>query len=371
MTENTTVQNVIYLAGCSLNGTSPELSIIDSMDLQAVYALSRRHMITSAVAMALEAAGYEDSLFSKAAAAAQRKAVIFDSALESVKKELEAGHIWYMPLKGAVIKEMYPRYGMREFADYDILIDPSRAEDVKDIMEKLGFTTKSFGSGSHDVYHKLPVLNFEIHTSLFGPSHDAKLYEYYRDVRDRLKGEGYEKHFTAEDFYLYFLAHEFKHYSSGGTGLRSLMDTYVYLRSVQPDWDYVAREAQKLGIGEFEEENRRLSRALFGGYAVDRADEEMLSYILSSGTYGTITHRVQNKLKKNEWSKLQYMLDRFFVPVRKSDRNYDSFAGMYPFFYRYKIFLPLLPFYRTFRAIKGGRFLPEAKAIHRARPKDQ
>lgn len=35
--------------------------------------------------------------------------------------------------------------------------------------------------------------------------------------------------------------------------------------------------------------------------------------------------------------------------------------------YKYKILLPLLPFYRTFRSMKAGRFQEEAKAIKNAK----
>ncbi|MBO4359821.1 MAG: nucleotidyltransferase family protein [Eubacteriaceae bacterium] len=364
--ENRTAEELIYLARCGITGTIPDSSRISQMDLEAVYSLARRHMIASAAAMALEGAGVSDSRFSSAAAAAQRKAIIFERVLQDVRGELENSGIWYMLLKGAVLKDMYPRFGMREFADYDILIDASRAADAKEIMERLGFTTESFGGGVHDVYHRAPLLNFEIHSALFGPGHDSRLYEYYQNVEERLTGDGYEKHFTPEDFYLYFLAHEYKHYSSGGTGLRSLMDTFVFLSSCEPDMDYVSAEADKLGILEFEHQNRMLSMHLFGEGELTESDARMLDYILSSGTYGTITHRVQNKLIKNGWSKLRYMLDRFLVPVRKSNRNYDSFSNRYPFFYRYKVFLPVLPFYRTFLSIRGGRFLPEARAIRRA-----
>lgn len=46
----------------------------------------------------------------------------------------------------------------------------------------------------------------------------------------RLLGDGYEKHFSREDFYIYLVAHEYKHYFLGGTSLRSLADTYIYLK---------------------------------------------------------------------------------------------------------------------------------------------
>ncbi len=100
---------------------------------------------------------------------------------------------------------------MREFADHDVLFDAGRAADVRAIMEGLGFTAARFGTGNDDIYHKEPILNFETRTALFGPLHDKKYYEYYSDVKGRLLGDGREKRFAREDFYLYLVAHERKH----------------------------------------------------------------------------------------------------------------------------------------------------------------
>ena len=72
-------------------------------------------------------------------------------------------------------------------------------------------------------------------------------------------------------------------------------------------------------------------------------------------------------MRKNGWSKLQYILDRFSVPFCKKNKDYAAFARVYPFFYRHRILLPLLPFYRIFRAMKDGRFIEEAYAIKDAK----
>ena len=80
-----------------------------------------------------------------------------------------------------------------------------------------------------------------MHRALFGPGREEKLYEYYKDDEKRLLGDGYEKHLSPEDFYLYVAAREYKHYSVGGTGLRSLVDTYVYLQKEFLNMTYVAR----------------------------------------------------------------------------------------------------------------------------------
>ena len=367
MTTNKTAQDVIYLASCAVNETMPDPERVAAMDLDAVYRLARGQSLAATLAPALEAAGMQDKRFAKALQRSVMKSVTMDAEMGVVFRALDAAGIWHMPLKGTVLQHLYPVYGMRQLSDHDILFDAKRADDVRAIMEGLGFSTEDFGVSNHDVYHKEPVCNFEMHRELFGPSHDEKLYEYYRDVEKRLLGDGYEKHLSPEDFYLHVIAHDYKHYSWGGTGLRPLMDTWVYLQKVTLDMDYVTAEAEKMGMAEFEAANRSLALHVFSGAELTEAERERLDHALTSGVYGSTVHHVENMVAKRGYGKLGYALDRFFVPVSKKNKSYTDYASQYPFFYKYKIFLPLLPFYRTFRAMKAGRFRSEAKALKNAK----
>lgn len=348
----TVEESVIYLASCAVNERPPSEELVSAMDLEEVYRFAGRHKISCCIATALAAGRAMDTRAAKMIAEAIRRDALFSRSLEEVREKLEAAGIWYVPLKGILLKEYYPKTYMREMADHDILIDAGRAGDVKDIMEELGFTTVRFGVHHHDVYHRPPVLNYEMHTSLFGPSHDPKLYNYYLGVRDLSR---------KEDFYLYLVAHEYKHYMRAGTGLRSLMDIYLFLKREDLDWDYVEENAKILGMGEFEKKNRRLSMSLFGGKTV--TDEAMLSYILSSAAYGTLDHRVDNAIRKQGGGRLRYLLRRLSVPFLASDPRYRVFAGYYPFFYKHRILLPFLPVYRVVRAAAKGRLAPEWKSI--------
>ena len=357
------VRDVIYLCACAVNGAVPAKERVDGMDLDAVYSLAARHMITAAVAFALESAGFRDERSGSAITSAVRKAVIFDEAWSLIRAKLGEAGIWYMPLKGAVLKDVYPEYGMREFADFDILFDESRTGDVRRIMEGLGYAAQQLDKGAHDVYRKAPFLVFEMHRALFEPLYE-KQHAYYRDVTDRLiGGPGLERRFTPEDFYLYQTAHECKHYEHDGTGLRSLLDTYVYLTRVSPDMEYVASEAEKMGIGPFEKRNRELALRLFGGDGLAGADDGMMAYFLASGAYGTYEHRMQNRFRETGRGKLRYMLDRFLVPVSQEDPRYADYARVYPFFYRHRILLPVLPFYRILKGLRNGRLAAESRAI--------
>ena len=366
MKADQSAQDVIYLVSCAVRELVPAPSRVAAMDLDAVYAFAARHMLSAAVAFALERAGVSDGRSRDAIATAQRRSVLFQAALGQVKRGLQQAGIWYLPLKGIVLKELYPGFGMREFADFDILFDADRADAVKELMEGLGFQVRDYGAANLDHYYKPPVLNFEMHRELFGASRET-FRAYYRDVQNRLVGEGLEKRFSPEDLYLYLLAHMYKHYSVRGTGLRSLLDLYVFLTHERLDPDYVAAEAEKLGLSGFEKHIRTLALHVFSGDALRDDEREMLGYFVDSGTYGTAVHRVENAMLAGHRGRFGYLLHRFLVPVRKTNGDYAFFAKAYPLFYQHKILLPVLPFYRGFRAMRNGKLQAEVKAIRQAK----
>ena len=363
---NTAVMDMVWLAGCAVRGETPDHSRAEKIDLSELYKVSERHMLSAAVSAALAAAGIRDSDFLQAEAKAKHKNALLDADRRELTACLDQRGIWYMPLKGAVIKDLYPAYGMRQMSDNDILIDPSREDEVREVMENLGFETVRFGVSNHDVYHKLPVSNFEIHTSLFDDYRNKKLYEYYKNIEDRLiKGAGSEKRFTAEDFYVYMTAHEFKHYSGSGTGIRSLLDIYVYLRRYKDELDfgYIDRELEKLEIREFEKQNRSLSFCLFDGKQLTGDQRAMLDYMGNSGTYGTQANSVRNQIERQ--GRLGFFIKKTFLPYRLMLNNY-------PVLKKVPVLLPLMWIVRLVTAIivKPKKVLFQLKAVL-SRFKDQ
>ncbi len=370
--KNQAMRDLIYLCSCAVNRMIPNTDRVKGMNMEALYKVARWHLLTAITAYALEAAGVRDHAFTLAKAKAIRKVGMMDSEMLILFERLEQAGIWYMPLKGTVLKDNYPEFGMRQMSDHDILFDAGHADEVRVIMEDMGYSTEAFGRGCHDSYHKEPVCNFEMHRMLFGTAHDERFQAYYEKVEDRLlrdDGREYGRHFSPEDFYVYFITHEYKHFSMSGTGLRSVLDTYVLLmdgKADKLDWGYIHGELEKLGIADFEEKNRSLAMHLFGDGELTAGDEEMLEYFLSSGTYGNITHRMENLMKRNGWGKMEYVLHRFFVPLSKKDKDYVAYANAYPVFYEHKILLPTLVIYRVVRAMGNGRLAKEVRSIQRA-----
>lgn len=344
--------DLIYILSCVLNHKTPDPARIRAMNLHNLLITAKKHMVSSLAAFGLERAGVQDGAFVQARLKAIRRYVLVERDMHSVTRALEDSKIWYMPLKGSVLKEYYPAVGTREMSDIDILVDASRAGDVRRIMHSLGFSGDMFNSAIDDDYHKDPCSEFEMHKTLFGSEHGESLMSYYADVKARLIQDSpgkYAYHFSHEDMYVYMTAHERKHYETYGTGLRALVDTYIFLTrySDSLDWGYIHGECETLGISDFERRNRELAQKVFCFGELSDSEREMLKYIILSGVHGVTEHMIQNELKK--YGKAKYFLYRIFIPM-------SAVKTRYPFFARHKILLPLLPVYRLVKRIYLSRW---------------
>lgn len=341
--------DMLYLTVCAVNGTKPDMERIKDTDPEKLFQMSGFHSLTAAVCMAMESAGAElPAKWLEAKAKAIRKNILLDAERAKICSFMERQGIWHMPLKGVVLKELYPRLGMRQMSDNDILYDPSFQQQVRRFMEENGYTAESVGKSNHDTYMKPPVYSFELHTALFGGK--SQFCEYYSDVRERLISDGgYGLHFTDEDFYIYMTAHEYKHYSSGGAGLRSLADFYVY-RKAHPtlDMDYIEAELEKIGIPDFGRETAALAEKLFSDPFAELSEKEResLEYRIFSGTYGTVKNAVEKKIGSDSGTK--YLLRRIFPDM-------EFYRSYYPFFYRHRLLLPAAWLHRLIRALISRR----------------
>lgn len=364
-----TSELLIYLMACSLQGTKPEGVLLANIDMAALLRLAKAHSVSAMVCMALE----QTDAFQHAAETtrlkwldaknkAVRKNMLLDAERKAILHEMETQGIWYMPLKGSILKDWYPKPGMREMADNDILFDPSGHEQVREIFQNRGYKTVSFRKGNHDVYEKAPIYNFEMHVSLFHGMY-KELAEQYENVKERLlpvDGTAYQFAFTPEDFYVFVLAHAHKHYSHSGTGVRTLADIYVMDRHLGDimDRDEVEQKLTQLGIAEYEQHSRVLAEKLFSAVRplaeieLTEDEKKMLLYYCDATTYGTFDNRVNNRLHELQenseditpWTKLKYCGVRLF-PGREFCKLH------YPFVYRHPW---TMPFFWVWRIVDKG-----------------
>ena len=388
-----TSELLIYLMACSLQEIKPEETLLANIDMEALLRLAKAHSVSAMVCMALEQTDAfrcaEESIRLKwldSKNKAIRKNMLLDAERHRLEKEFAEHGIWYMPLKGSILKDWYPKFGMREMADNDILFDATRRQQVRDIFVNRGYSIESYNKSNHDAYEKQPIYNFEMHVALFhedrstpqihrsfcpqcqterqcAPFCFSAHQKKYENVVDRLVQDEklpFRYHFTPEDFYVFVVAHAYKHYSHGGTGIRTLADFYVMNRKLGKtlDWEYVESELRSLGILDYERDSRKLSQKLFGNTKtvlrseLTEEENQMFAYYLGATTYGNLfnqtLHRMQEFQPDGEplttKTKGKYIISRMFP-------NMEWCKCYAPVVYKFPV---LLPFYWVWRLIYKG-----------------
>lgn len=114
---------LLYLMACSIQSIKPEDKVLVGADLEKLLQTAKAHSVSAMVCMALEQTdtfrNAEESTRLKwidAKNKAVRKNLLLDTERHQLEKEFAKNGIWYMPLKGSILKDWYPKFGIAEFS---------------------------------------------------------------------------------------------------------------------------------------------------------------------------------------------------------------------------------------------------------------
>lgn len=370
-----------YLAACALHGKAPEGKVSDP---EMLYKFCKFHTITSIVAMALEetwkTTPADEAVMKKWRQdrdKAIRKNILLNAERERILSFLESIGCWYMPLKGSLLQYDYPKFGMRQMSDNDLLVDPEKSAWIRDFMVENGYSCEQFLQGHHDEYNRKPVYNFEIHRSLFRAEEAPLLAEYYDNIRQRCEKDsenGFGYHMSRSDFYIYLMVHAYNHFQESGIGIRHLLDVYVFLSKYEKEMDsaYVHRELEKLGAVKFERWCARMAGVLFSQPCREpdlmEEDLDLLDAFFCSGAHGTEEQLLQKSYEKfaesTGDSRFRYFLHRMFP-------SQELLGVMYPVVKKHGWAIPFIWIYRLVRSVfsRPGRVFRELGNLLRRRKK--
>ena len=264
-----------------------------------------------------------------------------------------------LPLKGCVIKDLYPHPELRFMSDADLLIREEDGEKMRTLMESLGHSFHRVDAADTDVYISPLSLNYEIHKGLegegFSPESMAfagRLLEYSKPVKEG----SYLMELPREEHYVYILCHFIKHFIYGGVGVRQLCDLYVCYHK----WDMNSHRLEELltelELKDFHATLKALWEHWFLGAEGNDLTEELGTYILRSGVFGNEEQRSTDRLlaKSNEKS---YVLARLFPP-------YKTMKGYFPILNKVPVLLPFMWVWRAIRAVlfRRGKLKTELDA---------
>lgn len=211
---------------------------------------------------------------------------------EQIFKVFEEKGIDYLPVKGCLLKKLYPQPELRMMGDADILIRKEQYDEIKPVMEALGFEEGVWST--YDVHWTSRELLAELHYRIFSDNHED-LYGYFGDGWSKaVKVEGSRYTFSAEDMFLYIFGHMTKHFRFCGIGARQIVDLYVY-RKANPHMDEEKIEGVLGGIGllEFYRNIKKLLAVWFEGAPEEPVTELIGNYVFSGGSFGSEKNTLQ------------------------------------------------------------------------------
>ena len=270
--------------------------------------------------------------------------------VQDICRRLDEAGVDYMPLKGTILKELYPSPEMRIMGDADILIRMENYPVISPIMRSLpGFPLPE---SDHEYTWMMPgKVTVELHKRLI-PSYNEDYYAYYGDGwrLARPVSEGSHRYeMSREDTMIYLFTHFAKHYRDKGAGVKYVVDFFVYRRTY-PDLDnaYLEREMRKLRLWEFYCNVMRLVQVWFEGASSDEKMDFITDKIFNDGVFGKEENGIVStgvKLSKTTGSVKGKRTLQLIFP------SYQSMSARHPILKKWAILLPIFWIWRIFDAV--------------------
>ncbi len=151
----------------------------DSLDWDLLYRLACRHAVEVMVYYAvLQLENPSQTVVAKLKERTCRqvmKDVTRDYEMDRILQAFEQAGIDCMPLKGYLMRKLYPKTEMRYMSDFDILADPSQLKTSRAILKQLDYEVYRYDS-HHDIFY---LKGFPMYVELHKVLMTGKLEDYF------------------------------------------------------------------------------------------------------------------------------------------------------------------------------------------------
>lgn len=362
MNTETLLFALLRAAVCGETITDEVKNACTEENLIQVCALAQKHDLAHLIGHAVGNLGLPESdilmKLKRLAIQAVYRYVKQDCEFERICQMLEQAQIPFIPLKGAVIRKLYPEPWMRTSCDIDILIHESDLEKAIDLLTSVLQYSTDHKKNYHDVslFSKQGV-HLELHFSIQETMENidrllSRVWDYAYPVT--------QYRFALQNEFLMFhlLAHMSYHFIGGGCGIRPFLDIFLLRKQKKYDEFMLRGYLAQCGIEKFYDSVLDLINVWFQGGTSTALTGRMERYLLSGGTYGSQEQRIAVR-QQRQGGRLGYLLSRVFMPYRVLKIRYRVLE-------RYPILFPVMQVYRWIELLFGGRLnrsVKEAKIV--------
>lgn len=321
-TDRNTAQNFLKLLSGAIHGNDT-VDLVTLTEWDRILRLAEYHNVYSIVfEQAAKCSDFADSPYydkymMKATAQIMHQANRTAAFLELYRSFSENG-IYPIVMKGIVCRQLYGKLcDHRPSGDEDILIKKSDYPAAKSIFEGCGYTTCNNNLTSEQLselqevsfYSKNAKLHIELHVNPMGKDNDLRrqMNDCFTDVFDsgiyidingtNIRTMCHTKHF------LYLVLHAFRHFTSGGLGIRQVLDILLYEKKYGNaiDFEYLQNTLKKYSAFTFFSDLVHIGNLYLGFRLIPPCEpncpEVLIDDIIQSGVFGNATQSQRTALQ--------------------------------------------------------------------------
>ena len=238
-----------------------------------------------------------------------RRFVLFNDAIINIYKTLDKAGIDYIPLKGAMIRNLYPEPEMRTCADIDVLVREEMLDEAVKVIE----TNTDFKARKRN-YHDVSMVNSNVHLELHfsikeNMDNIDKTLQFVWDYA--IPDEQFRYVLTPEFQIFHIIAHMSYHMVNGGLGIRPFLDLWLLRNKTNYDEKLVRSMCLRCNILTFYEKCSELVDLWMSGSMVNGNLKALETYALNGGVFGNRNNAIATKQRNQH--KISYIFQRIFL----------------------------------------------------------
>ncbi len=248
----------------------------------------------------------------------------------------------HMPLKGSVLKPLYPSEEMRSMGDIDVLVRMEQYDQIRRLMLSFGF--REGVQSDHEYIWAKNQIHVELHKRLI-PSYNKDYYAYYGEGWQlaRPSGTPFRYEMSPEDTLVYLFTHYAKHYRDAGVGIRQALDLYVYRKTcLQMNESYIQGKMRLLQLDRFYENTLHMVEVWFGEATHTEASQLISNRLFAGGVFGDRESSLNSTMLKQ--MKLHGSVGKVKTLnwLKRAFPAYGSMRQLYPCLEKYPGLLPFM-----------------------------
>ncbi len=341
-----------------------EKEYVCETNFNEIFSLLKKHDLSHLLLPAVEQNSLYEKIgvqnaekIKKSAMTAVFRCELFTSELQKFSEIAQNEKIPFMPLKGAVIRDLYNQPWHRMSSDIDILLTEENTDKLSDILTQKGYEKLDKDSCVISLMSPNKV-HFELHHDLmekdFAPLENEVLKTVWENSQTK---NGYCHTMSNEMFYFYHIAHMAKHFKTGGCGIKPFIDIKILQDKNNLNREKLNEMLKTGGLLKFSESAEKLSKMWFENLTPNDTLEKMQFYILDGGVYGNKQNST-TLLESRKGGKIGYLISKVFIP-------YNVLKFHYPILKKHPLLTPIMQVARWFKLLFSGRMTKGISSLYK------